>query len=239
MFLSKNIKLEDKLEDANNFEESIKNNLSFPYGDRRQEYNYVIAENCDILVAAWDEDGQLEGVMTEANCPGGRGDFTPRDHEGMINWYPEEWKSVKWVFKSLGQSPCWLNKDEDGKGRDGLLDAISKHFMLAQGPGSTINGFNEDSWADTQVAYAGEIIVDLEDCTYWLNNDSGTYGPGKDMPPKGNKLFDVAEHFAGKLDIWPAYYYDAEGLDATAKSLGKDSTNRSTAETAISAEPSC
>ena len=114
----------------------------------------------------------------------------------MINWFPEEADAALGV---VTRSPCWLDLDL-GKDRlrdptrrpmqkDGLMDAISKHFMLAQGPGTTIKEFDVTTWPDKKVAYAGEILVDLDTCSFRLNSNSGTYLPLAKYVPDVNKFF--------------------------------------------------
>ena len=187
LFLSQTTKLQDM--DA--FEKSIRENLPFPYGVRRQAYNYVVAENCDILVAEWKDDLKFEDVLSGAGCFETPRDFTPGDgQEGMINWFPEELNGSQYVVTpEARKSPCWL----DAAKKEGILDAFSKHFMLAQesrGEGEgKIEQYNKEAWANTSVAYAGEILVDLGSCTYSLNSNSGTYRPPDKHLPAVTKYF--------------------------------------------------
>ena len=187
LFLSKTTRLN---KETSLLKDSIENS-SFPYGDKQQKYNYVINLDGEIIVAGWDPDVDFRNVVLDvAICPGGT-DFPLQSPQRMINWFPES--------SANGQSPCWL----DTIRKDGLLDAISKHFLLAQGVDRTIRNFNPgmpSEWTDTKVSYAGELIVDLDSCTYSLNNNSGTY------LPVGDELKKVAEYFAEEIGVGPFSY---------------------------------
>ena len=81
-----------------------------------------------------------------------------------------------------------------------MLDAISKHFMLAQGAGTTIDMFKKGKennwygWTAKEVLYAGEFFVDAdESCISDVNGDSGTYRPKK---RSYQPLKSVLEQFA-------------------------------------------
>jgi hypothetical protein len=94
--------------------------------------------------------------------------------------------------------------------------------MLAQGEGKSIKNFNRNDWVKSRVAYAGEIEVNMKDCTYAVNSASGTY-----LPDKGN-VSDVAEkvgkHFKEKLgDVGPTKvtHADVENDMALFKMPGK------------------
>ena len=182
-----------------------------------QKYNYVIDDEGKIIVAEWNVEDlaqELDNAKVKAqpsvvptanaqedteenNCDGkkceGDIDFIPKNPQKMVNWFPED------EYEDLAdpQSPCWLNRSKN----DGLLDAISKHFMLAQGPGEDIHKFTE-GWEDTEVRYAGELTVDVVECTYTVNNNSGTY------KPKLEGLADAAKHFAKEIDVGPMWYVD-------------------------------
>ncbi len=206
-WVKENLPVEEKLpvEDNLPVEENL---VRKPYGDKRQQYNYVVDTEGRILVGKWKDnvDTDLKEVLDdEKRCPG-MPDFRPHT-QGMINWFPEESKN--------GLSPCWLAGlagNEAGIKKDGLLDAISKHLMLAQGEGNSIDKLFDDDkslweeWTDesVKVAYAGEIIVDLDSCTYSLNNNSGTYTPKREGLP------DVAEYFADKIGVAPFSYFDKQ-----------------------------
>ena len=43
--------------------------------------------------------------------------------------------------------------------KNGLFDAMSKHFMLAQPGGAGIESFSRFTWWRTKVAYAGERLT--------------------------------------------------------------------------------
>ncbi len=88
------------------------------------------------------------------------------------------------------------------------MDAMTKHFMLANGAG-TVESFGLstlDSWAKKEVAYAGEMFVLITDegCRVVINNGSGTYKPeaGNDQDPMQH-LKAVAERFSSQgIDIY-------------------------------------
>lgn len=176
-----------ELNSMDEFERSITANLPTPNKRQQQKYNYVITEECDILVARWDGAGDLSQIQSGVACAGGGDSFSPPTLNIMINWAPEEPYGSALASKSkpTSRSPCWL----DAKREDGLLDAISKHFMLAQGKDSTIADFEAKKWAKARVAYAGEILVDLENCTYIVTENSGTYKPLGGSRPRVNEFF--------------------------------------------------
>ena len=213
------------------FEESIRENFASPYGVSKQKYNYAILGD-KIIVAEWNVEDLAQALEVakvkaqpsvvptanaqedteENNCEGskcvgdvGDIDFVPNKPQKMINWFPETTDNP--------QSPCWLNRSD--KDRLGLLDAISKHLMLAQGKGKIIDNFvvqkwgseKNGDWKRAEVAYAGEIIVDVDNCTYSLNNDSGTY-QRNGKPPDVGELAEVATHFAKEIDVGPNLYFD-------------------------------
>lgn len=88
-----------------------------------------------------------------------------------------------------------------------MLDAVSKHFMLAQGVDATIGMFNDNTennwygWTAKEVLYAGQFEVNLDECTYLVNNDSGTY-----KPTLAGGLANAAKHFANKIGVGPIMY---------------------------------
>ena len=176
-----------------------------PHGVTGQLYNYVISTKCEIIVAEWTNDeakwqnNKFEQALTEDKCPGGK-DFMPDPSPGtLINFFPEDLgKQFREVDKRDRRSPCWQKGEElvdgaDDAREDGLLDALSKHFMLAQGTGTTIEQFNGDTWPEAKIAYAGEVFVDLTSCTYSLNAGSGTYKPFEEH------LVSVTRFFAKKV----------------------------------------
>ena len=189
------------LTDINKLADSVNQNLMSSHGLRAQLYNYVITPLCRIIVAEWTENAQSNKVTGALPaCPGGR-DFLPVGNVGtMINFFPEDLGSnFRDIDRPARQSPCWLDLDDDkapDKRSDGLLDTLSKHFMLAQvqTANATIKSFNERAWPDTEVAYAGEILVDPKGCTFFLNGGSGTYRPDLFRAPT------VTAFFADKLN---------------------------------------
>ncbi len=235
--LSKAVELDSEL-----LEESIEANVAFPHGAKMQKYNYVVDLKGKIIVAEWnvndlarvvgdakanaqamgdakataqaagDAEANAEEDTEETECKDkeciGDADFIPRAPRKMVNWFPED-KGEDLVADP--QSPCWLDRDEN----DGLLDAISKHLMLAQGKGKTIGDFkvqkwatnDEGDWKKAEVAYAGELIVDLVSCTYSLNNDSGTY-QRNGQQPTADAREAVAGAFAKVLGVGPVSFLD-------------------------------
>lgn len=197
------------LNDRTSFEESIQANRSDRYGEAYQKYNYVVCEQDGvetIWVAKWNVD-TIQGI---SECPGPKFELKNlgNQKDKMINIFPED-KDAKSVSLRGQQTPCWLDgldpeeKKLKSKVEVGLLDAISKHYMLAQGEGTTIKNFKPE-WSKTQVRYAGEIIVDVEKCEYWLNNGSGTY-----LPTGGDELQEMAQLFSDTLGgTRPAFVID-------------------------------
>jgi hypothetical protein len=122
----------------------------------------------------------------------------------MVNFYPESPERgtghKKTSLMSIlipqdktdqrGKTKEKLRKEPNNmQTRNGLLDAMSKHFMLAQPGAAGIESFSRFTWWRTKVAYAGEILVDVGKRSYILNSDSGTY------KPDGAYLEAVAGHF--------------------------------------------
>lgn len=212
---------------------SITHNLESPYGVRFQLYNYVItAVDCEFLVATWTDD-KSELSTEEKTCLADKFRIPLGNQAGMmINFFPEDLgRQLRTVNEEARRSPCWirpidkrgllnrwsfLGLSSDAKiEKNGLLDALSKHFMLAQGLvrgennsiiGTSIADFpannpsGESAWATKQVAYAGEILVDLTSCTYSLNSGSGTYKPFDKFMAKVTELF-ASEINNGSLKI--------------------------------------
>jgi hypothetical protein len=192
------------LENVEHLQQSVSKNLSSPYGVTGQLYNYVISLDCTIVVAEWidevSDDDEL--ALTTGKCPGGQ-NFIPGISEGtMVNFFPEDLGGqLRAVNDDARRSPCWLGPlsgDRPSERLDrvnGLLDALSKHFMLAQVQieNATINDFDGSTWPNAKIAYAGEIVVNPSSCTFSLNNNSGTYKPGASHLP------DVVEFFLAKL----------------------------------------
>ena len=189
------------------FASSIKDNKRNPHGEYFQRYNYVIEksepdaqkQNWRIKVAVWRDVAEIEALGY--NPP----DFDDLDGKPfiytpgrMIDFFPEEPGGEK-RFKP--DSPLWISAVSGTGLKDtGILDAMSKHFMLANVPdGGGVELFDRDTWLEKKVAYAGEILVDVEGDYYVVNNGSGTYRP--DAP----HLEAVARYFEEVLGVAPAY----------------------------------
>ena len=203
LFVSQGTVLEWKL-----FQDSIEVNSNLTYGEEYQRYNYVIRpDDNKIVVSIWTAPPNL-GEMYQSRfiCKAGGTAFPPATRWVMINFYPESPAAITQqntpdFYPQTPQtnrtSPCWVDGDKDG-----FLDAMSKHFLLAQ-PNATIEQFDAEAWGKTEVAYAGEIIVDVQNCTYTVTNGSGTYQP---KPGADNSnLLEVAEHFETRLGVGPKY----------------------------------
>lgn len=193
--------------------DSINNNRLRRFGNQVQRYNYVIREDpTDVIyVGVWeipdDSGATLRDLVTVPNtCKSGRQDGFSFPDNMMINFYQEE------PFpRHQKESPCWLNLPSD---KDvGLLDAMTKHFMLVQ-PSATIDNFNlvnSLDWVRAKVSYAGELIVlvDVESdkCMLIVTNGSGTYLPDG----SSENLQKVAEIFGEvPVNIMPAYVLDTK-----------------------------
>ena len=198
-----------ELNDIKQLEKSVRVNLESSRESRRQQYNYVITPDCQIIVATWTtEVDNSSFLLALPACPGGKGEVDlPVGNEGtMVNFFQENLGEqfpniVGTVNDRDRRSPCWQKGDElvDGvpdNREDSILDALSKHFMLAQvqKENASIESFDEATWPDTKVAYAGEILIDPQDCTFLLNGGSGTYLPEREDAPK------VTAFFAKKLN---------------------------------------
>jgi len=182
--------------------DSIEANSMDPHGEELQRYNYVIEKrNLDewkIRVAIWRDDDKtvelLKGFKSDGPTPTEYG-ATPRL---MINFYPEEPKDPKAPHRPE-TSPRWLDKDQT----NGILDAMSKHFLLANGDTSSskspLQSYVAEKWGQTEVDYAGEIVVDVDERVYRINSNSGTYQPSSDF------LEAAAGCFERVLGIAPQY----------------------------------
>ena len=239
--------------DEDLFKESITANLAFPYGARFQKYNYVVCDNEEdetIWVAIWQgADRQKEAALKGISACAKR-DFIPQNPTGIINWFPEDADSS--ISLGSPQSPCWLNGFNDTsvainfEESDGLLDAISKHYMIAQGASATVDktitiaNFESSIWSRTRVRYAGEIIVDVEKCEYWLNNNSGTYRPRGQEDTVQPELQEMANIFSEKLTARPTLLIDVKHEDEAINETKYTPANVAGSRTKIQgAPPAC
>ena len=197
------------------FEESVawyrENNRGFVRGDQSQKYDYIITQKGDIRVAVWSEPMDFTALDADGICAGGSVDsFSAVIPAGlMLNSYPE---NPDTEIEPI--SPCWIDvppkKPEDSM--LGLIDTMSKHLFLAQEDSlqdEALLLFNPSQWAKTEVAYAGELLIDVETGTYALNRQSGTYRPDE------RYLDEVARHFALKLGIRPVAVIFKDGTRRT------------------------
>jgi len=175
------------------------NKGGFGRGDLTQKYSYIITKNGDIRVAVWSDRMDFTALDNDELCTGGRVESFPAVIPAglMLNFYPENPdKEIEPI------SPCWIDvppqKPEDNI--VGLIDAMSKHLFLAQEDSlqdEALLFFDASQWAKTEVAYAGELLVDGETGTYAVNRQSGTYRPDE------RYLDEVSRHFALKLGVRP------------------------------------
>lgn len=154
-------------------------------------YNYVIsADDCEIYVSIWtkDPDEVRNSISDGGYCVDERSTLRAT-WRLMIDHYEESREPDE-----AKTSPCWFEYPAEG-----ILDAMSKHFILAQPTGQQdINSMDLDTAVFAKVAYAGEIMVDKEECTYAVNANSGTYRPPRLVPTA------VLEHFAKTLGTSPS-----------------------------------
>jgi hypothetical protein len=185
---------------SNLFVTSIKWNRdesNAPKADQFQRYNYVV-QGDKIFVAVWTTD-EAQDVCNSGLPPFAR---IKVKKSIMVNFYPE-----KTTDKPTDTRECILDDGETG-----VLDASSKHFMIAQGPTSTIKTYDAMTWSKTTVDYAGEILVTVakSKCFYTINQGSGTYRPRAGVRFQGFRYLDkVAALFAHKIDdVYPEYKWD-------------------------------
>ncbi len=144
------------------------------HADRTQTYNYVIdARYCEIYVAVFREqndiDRALRALVDADLCSSSIG--TQKMVQGMmVNFHGEPGTK----HRGLHSSPCmlklnYLGYEDEGKIKQlGILDAVSKHLMLAQPLGKKSLGGLDPRTLDTQmVAYAGEIERWLRKTEQW------------------------------------------------------------------------
>ena len=170
------------------FCDSVYENLN--KGSSRQKYTYIINAYDNIIVSTWKGNRDL-GDLGNMVCDG-TGETLSQYHTNngrMIDFSPED---------NRNQSPCWLKilVNEDGEWIEkpqGILDAMSKHFMLAQEQ-PTISAFQPALWLLSTVEFAGEIIVDVDKEYYVININSGTYRPDAE-----EKFLPVAAKRFGQL----------------------------------------
>lgn len=204
-----------------------------PAADHYQRYNYVVQKvhgRLEILVAIWSLRGNptsntICGLPGAAPYPG----MSVADGQ-MVNFYPE--KSLVTPLgielnpipvedrKCVNVTPTshYIN-GAPGSKSNGVLDAHSKHFMLAEGEKIRLADFPAvaaasegakltwrdtagESWIRQSVEYAGEIVVDVQNCTYLINQGSGTYEPDAKFLPA------VAQLFAERVGAAPTYVWN-------------------------------
>ena len=220
LYFSKGVPLEEGSQEGvpleeHLFERSVKSDQqNVANGDTFLKYNYVVStDDCEIYVAIWTStESYIQEHLLRPETDGEPKCYSDSvlsrlyvEPLHMINIWPEDKENpTRW-------SPCWLG---EGK-KDGILDAMSKHFILVQEPGSqTIKNMvfeeNGESTKKRSVAYGGEIVVDLNTCTYTINNGSGTYQPvahdadliDGEFP---SYLNTIAERIGEKVAVVPAY----------------------------------
>ena len=165
-----------------------KNRTANGTGLQLQRYNYVIPErDRTIYVGVWNKgltwsaaaEWIKDGLSEATTCivddtAGGTPAATPipATENKMINFHSED------PVIGSSSSPCWLKASQDKK-KVGILDAMTKHFMLLQ-ENPNLESFNLErfkDWTSKEVAYAGELFVLIsgETCLVVINNGSGTY----------------------------------------------------------------
>ena len=205
------------------FEKSIKDNAAsgMPEATRYQRYNYVVKRG-SIRVAIWTVSGsmtdacnKLPATVKYQNLPIIKG--------VMINFFPED-QNVPTGKVGSPDMACFLTPYTLNPSKQlGVLDAHSKHFMLAQDiVDSTggkrlatlrdyVTGASWATWKNEEVDYAGEILVDVIGCYYIINNGSGTYAP-KNGGGNFEYLLLVAQLFKEKVEVSPSAVWGFNSL---------------------------
>jgi hypothetical protein len=209
--------------------------------DERQRYNYVVQElngKNEILVATWSFAGKLPGnkVDFDVVCgPNGNIVYPNVTVESgmMVNLWPGDYPTTPAPtatsppnstsqFTSNACQSASFQGFRSVQELIGFMAAHSDHFMLAQGVGTTLGMYGpgtRDAWAMTSVKYAGEIIVDVQTCTYIINQGSETYTPAAGSPANAFEyLFAVAALFNEKVGASPDEVRDGRGTGRPASS---------------------
>ncbi len=170
----------------------------------------------NIWVATWSKDMDFQNICFDQDP----GFDQPIPKGTMINIFPE-WPSSprEQVLKNGGKSPCWIRipckkNPQNEANKMGFLDAMSKHFLLAQGNGN-IEDYCPEIWEKSRVEYAGEIYVNLSgNEEFIINNGSGTFQPRDENETSGpNSAYDsnrtflpwVATKFKKELGVCPGW----------------------------------
>lgn len=195
--------------DKDLFVKSIQNNKAsrVPAADKFQKYNYVVKDG-KIRVAVWD--GSKENDLNDICNPGLPYAGMPApSNNTMVNFYPEDPTKAHGGIADKQNESC---RATVGNKPVGVLDAHSKHFMLAQGENARISDYGAaKKWEDKTVAYAGEILVVLGEnsCFYALNQGSGTYKPDSGTSKENvDHLKAVAALFEKTIGMSPLYVWD-------------------------------
>lgn len=220
---------------------SIESNKTsgLPDAALHQRYNYVVQElngQNEILVATWSFPGKQlrDKVDFDAICgPTGRLVYSGAtlEYGAMVNFWPEDQtlpdtpppprmtpilppplnSANACTSESMQKSPSELKSV-------GVMDAHSKHFMLAQGRGTTLGNYSAQTqakWTGKLVKYAGEIIVDVKNCTYLINQGSGTYWPhAGTVIGTYDHLKKIAQLFAEKVRAAPNLLWNTKGISS-------------------------
>lgn len=196
-------------------------------GQEWQRYNYVmIGDDPSILFVATWVDSDIDKAIAPRNiCLNTPGALTSTSGM-MVDFWIENPKSPPPVQSSTRSSPCSILPAKESSKSTGILDAISKHFFLAQGTGGGSIDFRQPSfdparWALVEVRYAGEIIIDLTSCRVAggeadrveviVNDGSGTYRP----EPGSNLQYlrAVAKKFGEpdiQIQVTHVYHWDQD-----------------------------
>jgi hypothetical protein len=196
------------------FIDSIVDNRAsgMPDSDKYQRYNYVIL-NGKILVAIWTSNQAMSQICKQAPQPAPAAAYLASKVPArrMVNFFPEDTR-LPFPLKAGGPpQPACQSAAASGK-TVGVFDAHSKHFMLAQGPATRLGDYialtSGPKWRMASVDYAGEIIVDVRNCYYVINQGSGTYRPKGGVSADFAYLMAAAEAFATTIGTAPAAVWD-------------------------------
>lgn len=211
--------------DSNLFVNSINMNQAsgVPQAETYQRYNYVVKDH-QIRVAVWTKDTTVGNVCGKATVSSKEYADAHIYKGKMVNFFPED-TNLPFALKAKDVPPkvcVWAWEKPDSSKTTGVLDGHSKHFMLAQDPLMTLGKYkppkNSDykdiyngsgrEWAKAKVQYAGEIIVDVKNCYYIINQGSGTYRPSGGPNHNFDYLKNLADLFKASAGAPPAAVWD-------------------------------